>query len=66
MKKPEDAEPKDLTEEDKLSESDMDEVSGGVLTPKPTVKSLDPSTPSIRGCNCNKGAGSTADWTAVS
>ena len=65
MKKPEDLEPKDITEKDELSEAETDEVSGGAMTADPTVKSLETSTPSIRGCDCKKGTGGTADWSAV-
>ncbi len=65
MKKPEDLEPKDLTEEEELSEAETDQVSGGVITGDPTFTTLEPSTPSIRGCKCTKGQGGTADWSVA-
>ncbi len=66
MKKPEDTEPKDITEDDELSEAETDQVSGGVMSLDPTVKSIQTMTPVIAGCDCKKGTGGTADWKAVS
>lgn len=61
MKKPEEQEPKDITEEE-LSEQEAAEVSGGVFT-----GGLSKVTPIAKtdGCNCKKGQGGTADWEAV-
>jgi hypothetical protein len=67
MKKPEDKEPKDITEEDELSEEQTDQVSGGVLLKDASAISRE--APTVLGgascTNCAKGAGSTEDWKAV-
>ena len=67
MKKPEDQEPKDITEEDELTEAETDEVSGGAITADPAALNIkEPTTVFAGTCNCKKGTGSTADWKAVS
>ncbi len=59
MKKPEDQEPKDITEEEELTEEETDEVSGGVLSKESSTLGITP------GCDCKKGQGGTEDWSAV-
>lgn len=61
MKKPQEKDPKDIPEAGELTDEEIEKVAGGVLTPDPIFKTVTP----IAGCNCNKGRGSTADWTAA-
>ena len=65
MKKPEDQEPKDLTE-DELSEQETDQVAGGALTKDDSMLSLRDPVVIAGTCDCKKGQGGTEDWKAIS